>query len=61
MCIIVLVIFFNALLPITNRMKLTHTGEVTLKIEKKEIVMIVLLTVVSALAVAAYYLYNGLK
>lgn len=58
---LVLVIFFNALLPITNRMKLTHTGEVTLKIEKKEIVMIVLLTVVSALAVAAYYLYNGLK
>ena len=57
---LVLVIFFNALLPITNRMKLTHTGDVKLKIEKKEIVMIVVLTAVSALAVAAYYLYKGL-
>ena len=56
---LVLVIFFNALLPITNRMKLTHTGDVKLKIEKKEIIMITVLTLVSALAVAAYYWYKG--
>ena len=58
---LVLVIFFNALLPITNRLKLTHTGDVKLKIEKKEAVMIAVLTVASALAVAAYYLYQALK
>ena len=58
---LILVLFFNAMLPITNRMKLTHTGDVKLRIEKKEIVMIVLLTLVSALAVAAYYLYKGLQ
>ena len=58
---LILVLFFNALLPITNRMKLTHTGSEKLVIQKKEIVMIVVLTVVSALAVAAYYLYRGLK
>ncbi len=58
---LILVLFFNAMLPITNRMKLTHTGDVKLAIKKKEIVMIVLLTLVSALAVAGYYLYNGLK
>ena len=58
---LILVLFFNALLPITNRMKLTHTGSEKLVIQKKEIVMIVVLTVVSALAVAEYYLYRGLK
>ena len=58
---LILVLFFNAMLPITNRMKLTHTGDVKLVIQKKEIIMIVLLTLVSALAVAGYYLYNGLK
>ena len=58
---LILVLFFNALLPITNRMKLTHTGSEKLVIQKKEIVMIVILTAVSALAVAGYYLYKYLK
>lgn len=58
---LILVLFFNAMLPITNRMKLTHTGDIKLRIEKREIIMIVLLTLVSALAVAGYYLYNGLQ
>jgi len=58
---LILVLFFNAMLPITNRMKLTHTGDIKLRIEKREIIMIVLLTLVSALAVAGYYLYNGLR
>lgn len=57
---LILVIFFNALLPITNRLKLTHTGETKLVIQEKEIIMLVLLTLVSALAVAAYYLYKGI-
>lgn len=57
---LILVIFFNALLPITNRMKLTHTGNEKLVIRKKEIIMLVVLTLISALAVAAYYLYKGL-
>ena len=58
---LILVLFFNAMLPITNRMKLTHAGDIKLRIEKREIIMIVLLTLVSALAVAGYYLYNGLR
>lgn len=58
---LILVIFFNALLPITNRMKLTHTGNEKLQIQKKEIIMLVLLTAVSAAAVAVYYWYNGLN
>ena len=57
---LILVIFFNALLPITNRMKLTHTGNEKLVIRKKEIIMLVVLTLISALAVAAYYWYKGL-
>ena len=58
---LILVLFFNALLPVTNRMGLTKTGDEKLRIEKKEIIAIVLLTVVSALAVAGYYLYKALK
>ena len=57
---LILVIFFNAMLPITNRMELTLTGNIKLKIGRKEIVAIVLLTVVSALAIAGYYWYRGL-
>lgn len=57
---LILVIFFNALLPITNRLKLTHTGDTKLVIQKREIIMLVILTLVSALAVAGYYMYDAL-
>ena len=58
---LILVIFFNALLPVTNRMDLTYTGNGKLKVGRREIVAIVLLTVVSALAIAGYYWYRGLS
>lgn len=57
---LILVLFFNALLPITNRMGLTYTGNSKLVITRKEIVAIVILTIVAALAVVGFYWYNGL-
>ncbi len=57
---LILIVFFNAMLPITNRMGLTHTGNVKLSIEKKDIKMLVLLTAVSAVAVALYYIIMGI-
>jgi len=57
---LILVVLFNALLPVTNRLKLTHTGEVKLQISRREIIAIAGLTIVSALAVAGYYLYQFL-
>ncbi|MBO5670189.1 MAG: hypothetical protein J6S41_01450, partial [Clostridia bacterium] len=58
---LILVVLFNALLPVTNRLKLTHTGETKLQISRREIIAIVGLTVFSALAVAGYYLYDFLR
>lgn len=58
---LILVIFFNAMLPVTNRMELTHTGSTKLHMGRKEIVTTVILTVVSALAIAGYYWYRGLS
>ena len=57
---LILVLFFNALLPITNRMGLTYTGNSKLEITRKEIVAIIILTIVAALAVVGFYWYNGL-
>ncbi len=57
---LVMVILFNAVLPLTNRMGLTYTGETKLKFGKREIITLVILTAVSALAIAGYYWYRGL-
>ena len=57
---LILVLFFNALLPITNRMGLTYTGSGKLEIRRKEIVAIIILTIVAALAVVGFYWYKGL-
>lgn len=58
---LILVIFFNALLPVTNRMELTYTGNTKLKIGRRESMAIVLLTIVAALAVVGYYWYRALS
>ncbi|MCD8004145.1 MAG: folate family ECF transporter S component [Oscillospiraceae bacterium] len=57
---LVMVILFNAVLPLTNRRGLTYTGNVKLKFGRKEVAALVILTAVSALAVAGYYWYRGL-
>ena len=57
---LILVLFFNALLPVTNRMGLTYTHSGKLEIKRKEIVAIILLTIVAALAVVGFYWYKGL-
>lgn len=57
---LVMIILFNAILPLTNRMNLTFTGNVKLSIGRREVITLVLMTVVSALAVVGYYWYRGL-
>ena len=54
----VLVLLFRLLLPITNRFELTFTGTTNLKLTWKEVLWIIGLTVVSALALFGYYLYK---
>ena len=58
---LILVIFFNALLPVTNRMEMTYTGNTKLKIGRRESMAIALLTIVAALAVVGYYWYRALS
>lgn len=57
---LILVILFNALVPFTNRMGLTHTPQTKLEIRKRDIVWLVVLTLASATFVAGYYWYKGL-
>ena len=54
---VALVLLFNLLLPVTNRMGLTYTGSGTLEITKKNIITLFALTVISAAVVFAYYLW----
>ena len=57
---LILIILFKALVPFTNRMGLTFTGTEKLNTTKKDIVLIVIMTIVSAVCVYLYYLYKGL-
>ena len=57
---LILVLYFNALLPITNRLELTYTSNGKLEIQKQEIIAIIVLTIAAALAVAGFYWYKGL-
>ncbi len=54
---VALVLLFNLLLPVTNRMGLTYTGSGKLEITKKNIITLIALTVISAAVVIAYYLW----
>lgn len=57
---VILVILFNALLPYTNRLNLTHTGVTRLEIKKQDVINILLLTVIAAAAIGLYYLYKAM-
>ena len=54
---VALVLLFNLLLPVTNRMGLTYTGSAKLELTKKNVFALIALTVLAAAAVAAYYLW----
>lgn len=54
---VALVLLFNLLLPVTNRMGLTYTGNSKLALTKKNVLALIALTVLAAAAVAAYYLW----
>lgn len=54
---LVLVILFNAILPVTNRMQLTFTDNTKISIKAKNIITLVVMTLVSALAIVLYYMF----
>ena len=56
---LLLIIFLNVVIPITNRFGYTYMGKVSLKPEKKDYIIIAVLTVVSAICVVLYYIYKG--
>ena len=56
---LLLIIFLNVVIPITNRFGYTYMGKVSLKPEKKDIILIAVLTLVSAVCVVLYYVYKG--
>ncbi len=58
---LVLVALFRLLLPITNRFGLTYTGSGELKITKKDVIWLIVLTVVSAAALLGYFWYQASK
>ncbi len=55
---VVLTLFLKVLLPVTQRMKITHTPDSDLRITKKQVVALVCLTLVGALSGTAYLGYR---
>ena len=51
---VILVLVFNAITPVTNRMGLTYTGNGKLDISKKNIISIAVLTIVAAVVAVVY-------
>lgn len=54
---LLLVIFLRAVLPATNRIGLTHTGDTRLSVKAKDIAVIALMTAVAGVFVYLYYRY----
>ena len=54
---IALILVFNLLLPVTDRMGLTFSGGVKLQLTKKNIAAMIVLTVLAAALVVAYYVW----
>lgn len=57
---LILILLLNALTPVTNSMDLTYTGQKRLEITKKDVVLIAVMTVISAAAIGLYYWYKGI-
>ncbi len=58
---LLLILFLGLMLPITERFGLTHTGKANLKITKRHVVLLVILTVLSIAAVILYAIYLANK
>ncbi len=52
---LLLMLFLGALIPVTNRLGLTYAGDNKLKVEKKHVVFLILLTVLAVALVLLYY------
>lgn len=58
---LLLILFLGLLLPITERFHLTYVGKADLKITKRHIAMLVILTVIAVAAVILYSIYLTIK
>ena len=56
---LLLIIFLRALIPVTNRMKLTYTGDEKISITKKSVIFLIVLTLIAVLSVVLYYVYRS--
>ena len=54
---LILIILFNAILPVTNRMQLTFTGNTKISMKAKDIITLVVMTLISALAILIYCMF----
>lgn len=54
---VLLVLLFRLLLPVTNRMKLTYADPDNLRIHKKDVIGIAVLTLAAAAVIVLYYLF----
>ena len=54
---LVMVLLFNALLPFTNKQGLTYTDKTKIEIHKKDVIVLVLMTLASAAFIVLYYWY----
>lgn len=57
---LILVALFGMLLPYTNRQELTYSGSTQLQLRRRDVLLIVILTGLSVIAIAAYTWYKGL-
>ena len=55
---VVLVILFNALIPVTNHFKLTYTGKTKIQFTKRDIIILIIMTIVAALSIVGYLWYK---
>ena len=53
---LILILLFNVLTPATNSMDLTYTDGKRMHLEKRDIILLIALTIVAAAAIAFYYL-----
>ena len=55
---VVLVILFNALIPVTNHFKLTYTGKTKIQFTKRDIIILIIMTIIAALSIVGYLWYK---
>lgn len=56
---VLLVLLLRSLVPVTTRMKLTHADADALQFTKRDIVLLVVLSVIAVPVIVAYYIWRG--